>query len=67
MKTKAIIHISDLHIAAKIKPENNESNSRTEKTYLIAQNDEKNNDYIEDFCESVSEHFNNDEYEMYLT
>lgn len=66
MKTKAIIHISDLHIAAKIKPENNESNSRTEKTYLIAQNDEKNNDYIEDFCESVSEHFNNDEYEMYL-
>ena len=52
MKTmKTFIHISDLHIAEMYRPGIEGKNKRTEKTWLIAQSDKDNHDYIAVFDE----------------
>lgn len=63
---KTFIHLSDLHVAALRKPGLEGINKRTEKTWLIAQDDEKNHFYIKDFCENVQTEFDGSEREFYL-
>lgn len=65
MKKKIFIHISDLHVAEKVKPGQVE-NPRAKYTWLVAQSDEDNNGYISDFCDSVKKNFDSKEYEYYL-
>lgn len=63
---KTFIHISDLHIAELAKPGIPNRNDRTEKTWLIAQSDRDNHDYIEEFCKSVKEQFKDAKPDFYL-
>lgn len=67
MKTmKTFIHISDLHIAEMYRPGIEGKNKRTEKTWLIAQSDKDNHDYIAVFCDSVKEQFKDTKRDYYL-
>lgn len=67
MKTmKTFIHISDLHIAEMKRPGIEGKNERIEKTWLIAQSDKDNHDYIAEFCNSVKEQFKSKEHDFYL-
>jgi uncharacterized protein YnzC (UPF0291/DUF896 family) len=63
---KAFIHISDLHITEKNRPGVNELNERTKKTWLVAQDDSKNDDYIREFCNSVKDQFGDANLDFYL-
>ena len=63
---KTFIHISDLHIAEMYRPGIEGKNKRTEKTWLIAQSDKDNHDYIAEFCESVKEQFKDTKRDCYL-
>lgn len=61
---KAIIHISDLHVAAKELAGKVDNSLRSNKTWLVAQPDEKNHYYIKDFCDYIKNHCKG--YELYL-
>ena len=63
---KLFIHISDLHIAEKKRPGLDNVNPRTEKTYLVAQNDEDNKCYIGEFCDYLNEKYKESDTEFYL-
>lgn len=66
MTKKAFIHISDLHIAAKQHIGGVNNSSRAEKTWLVAQADENNHDYIDKFCRYVKKMYGENDYEWYL-
>lgn len=66
MKAKALIHISDLHIAELNEPGIGVKNERIEKTWLKAQEDKDNDDYIGVFCRSVKEQISMDDHDYYL-
>lgn len=63
---KTFIHISDLHIAEMTRPGVEGKNERTEKTWLVAQSDKDNHDYIKEFCNSIKKNFSDTDREFYL-
>lgn len=63
-KKKAFIHLSDLHVAAKTRAGGVDNSGRANKTWLVAQSDAENHDYIQVFCDYVKHKFK--ESELYL-
>lgn len=57
MAKKAFIHLSDLHVAAKQRVGGVDNSERANKTWLVAQSDEDNHDYIKVFCEYVKKKY----------
>lgn len=66
MNKKAFIHISDLHVAAKQHEWSVKNNIRANKTWLVAQSDENNHDYVDKFCRYVKKIYGGNNYELYL-
>ncbi|MBQ3749725.1 MAG: metallophosphoesterase [Bacteroidales bacterium] len=64
MSKKAFIHLSDLHVAAKQRVGGVDNSERANKTWLVAQTDEDNHDYIKVFCEYVKKKYK--DYDMSL-
>lgn len=54
-KKKAFIHLSDLHVAATTRAGSVDNSARANKTWLIAQSDEDNHDYIQVFCDYIKQ------------
>lgn len=63
---KTFIHISDLHIAEMTRPGIEGKNERTKKTWLVAQSDKDNHDYIKEFCDSIRKNFSDTDRDFYL-
>lgn len=63
-KKKAFIHLSDLHVAAKTRAGGVDNSTRTNKTWLVAQSDEDNHDYIQVFCDYAKKKLHGNE--LYL-
>ena len=66
MAKKAFIHLSDLHVAAIQGVGYVDNSERAGKTWLVAQKDEDNHNYIDKFCSFVKKHFDKNEYDLYL-
>ena len=64
MTKKAFIHLSDLHVAAKQRVGGVDNSERANKTWLVAQSDEDNHNYIKVFCDYVKKKYNG--YDFFL-
>ena len=64
MAKKAFIHLSDLHVAAMQRVGGVDNSERANKTWLVAQSDEDNHDYIKVFCEYVNKKYK--DFDFYL-